>query len=167
VRSSPYVTYDALNNDGEDGSGSVLVSVPIEVAASLSEVEVLSQCFNVPFPGVYSLSARASANGTTQTRDVPKLYWRLRDNSADCSGSVSAQGVSFFPGVGSSFINATASEISVPSANFGPGTSIEVLMAVAHNAIAIGSLQARFDNPELRILSGPLQPYPVFADGFE
>lgn len=167
VRSSPYVTYDALNNDGADGSGSVLVSVPIEVAASLSEVEVLSQCFNVPFPGVYSLSARASANGTTQTRDVPKLYWRLRDNSADCSGSVSAQGVSFFPGVGSSFINATASEISVPSANFGPGTSIEVLMAVAHNAIAIGSLQARFDNPELRILSGPLQPYPVFADGFE
>ncbi len=167
VRSSPYTTYDALNNDGADGSGSVLVSIPIEVAASMTEAEVLSQCFNVPFAGVYSLSARASANGTAQTRDVPKLYWRLRDNSADCTGPVSAQGVTFFPGAGSSFASATASEITVPSATFGPSTSIEVLLAVGHNSNAIGSLQARFDNPELRILSGPLLPYPVFADGFE
>ncbi len=167
VRSSPYTTYDALNNDGADGSGSVLANIPIEVAASMTEAEVLSQCFNVPFAGVYSLSARASANGTAQTRDVPKLYWRLRDNSADCTGPVSAQGVTFFPGAGSSFASATASEITVPSATFGPSTSIEVLLAVGHNSNAIGSLQARFDNPELRILSGPLLPYPVFADGFE
>jgi hypothetical protein len=75
--------------------------------------------------------------------------------------------VTFFPGAGSNFASATASAISVPSATFGPGTSIEVLLAVAHNAVSIGSLQARFDNPELRILSGPLLPYPVFADGFE
>lgn len=167
VRSAPYVTYDASTNDGTDGTGSVQLGIPIEVGAGILEAEVVSQCFNVPFPGTYRLTARAFASGTTQTRDVPKLNWRRRINSADCSGAATAQGSSFFPGSGGAWASATPVDIVVPEAGFGPGASIEVVLSVAQNAVAVGALQSRFDNVALTVVSGMPQPDAVFANGFE
>lgn len=167
VRSAPYVTYDGSTNDGSDGTGSVQLVMPIEVAFSIPEADVLSQCFNVPFPGTYRLMGRASANGTFQTRDIPKLNWRRRTGSADCSGPAAAQGTTFFPGVGASFVGATPVDIEVPAMGFGPGASIEVVLSVAHNATAVGALQARFDNIELVLVAGQPLADPLFGNGFE
>lgn len=167
VRSPPYVTYDGASNDGSDGTGAVVLSVPIDVAAGLLEAEALSQCFNVPFPGTWRLTARAAAPGTLQTRDVPKLVWRRRTNSADCTGAAIEQGASFFPGAGAGYASATAVDITVPFAGFGPGASIEVVLAVAQNANGAGALAARFDNVELVLVAGQSLADPVFADGFE
>ena len=167
VRSPSYVSYDGATNDGTDGTGSVVLSIPIEVATGLAEAEVLSQCFNVPFPGTYRLTARAFAPGTTQTRDVPKLNWRRRTGSADCTGAAVEQGTSFFPGSGSGFASATAVDITVPSEGFGAGASIEVVLSVAQNAIGAGALVGRFDNVELVLVAGQSLADPVFGNGFE
>jgi hypothetical protein len=167
VRSPPYVTYDGSTNDGTDGTGSVLLSIPIEVASGLVEAEALAQCFNVPFPGTYRLTARASAPGTVLTRDVPKLTWRRRTASAECTGAAVEQGTSFFPGAGSAFASATAVDITVPVDGFGTGSSIEVVMAVAQNANGGGALVGRFDGAELVLVTGQSTADPLFADGFE
>lgn len=167
LRSPPYVTYDGATNDGTDGTGSVVLNIPIEVATGLSEAEALSQCFNVPFPGTYRLTARAFAPGTTQTRDVPKLNWRRRTASADCTGTAVEQGASFFPGSGSGFAGATAVDITVPPEGFGPGASIEVVLSVAQNALGAGALVGRFDNVELVLVAGQSLADPLFSSGFE
>lgn len=167
VRGNPWVTYDAANNDGADGTGAATLFIPLDPGAGIPQIEVLAQCFAVPFPGTYRLGARAIAPGTMQTRDVPKLAWRLRMGSSTCTGATQAGGETFFPGSGGAWASATPVDVVVPSAGFGQGTTIEIVAVVAQSAIAAGALSARFDNFTVNAVAGAPLADPIFGNGFE
>lgn len=167
VRGAPWVSYDTANNDGADGTGAATLAVPFESGQGIAQIEVVAQCFAVPFVGTYRLGARATAPGTLQTRDVPKLAWRLRMDSPTCSGASTAGGETFFPGSGSGWASATPADVVVPAAGFGPGTTLEIIAIVAQNPNGAGALSARFDNFSVLAVSGAPLADPVFGDGFE
>lgn len=167
VRGAPWVSYDAANNDGTDGTGAATLAVPFESGQGITQIEVVAQCFAVPFAGTFRLGARAIAPGTLQTRDVPKLAWRLRMGSPTCSGSSDAGGETFFPGSGGAWASATPADVVVPAAGFGPGTTLEIVAIVAQNPNGAGALSARFDNFSVLAVSGAPLADPVFGDGFE
>lgn len=164
-----FATYDATRNDGSDGTGSLQILVPVEqVPVGTTRMHALSQCFNVPFPGTYRLTARGQANGGIHP-DTPIVNWRMRQASINCIGTPNAEGNLFLPGGTSWNSPAVPADIVITPAQWNFQSTIEVRLDVGQNAgspVATG-LIARFDNVQLTLVAGQPQADFLFANGFE
>jgi hypothetical protein len=164
-----FASYDATRNDGTDGTGSFQIVVPVEqVPAGTTRMHALTQCFNVPFPGTYRLTARGQANGGLRA-DSPIVNWRLRTASIDCSGPATTEGNLFLPGSTAWNSPVLPVEIVVTPAQWNFQTTIEISLGVGQSAndVAPTGLIARFDNVALTLVDGQPQADFVFSDGFE
>jgi hypothetical protein len=164
-----FANYDATRNDGSDGTGSIQILVPVDqVPAGTTRLHGISQCFNVPFPGTYRLTARGQANGGLRA-DTPIVNWRLRNASIDCTGASTTEGNLFLPGSTAWNSPAVPAEIVITPAQWNFQTTIEINLDVGQsiNDVAPTGLIARFDNVELTLVAGQPQADFVFANGFE
>ncbi len=165
VSSTPTLTsYSTLNAVGSLG-GSVAFSRlatngdPVPLAFN-----VVRQCFNVPAAGVYNLTAKARAPGSVLvSHDLPFAQLFVRYNADHCSGPIDQIVSGNLPNDASFAVNETAIQAIISAAQFGPNTSIEVLMNVEQD-IQQTTMNAGFD--DVRLGSGSLSNF-LFSDGFE
>jgi hypothetical protein len=157
-------SYSPLNAVGSSG-GSVAFSRGGVVGATTPRFNVGVQCFNVPSPGVYQLSAHGRAAGNVfVTHDRPVIRWRLRNNSESCGQAdpIAAEGDLFLPNSAAFSAPIAPAEITVTPAQWTASTSIEVRLDVEPDLLD-GPIDAGFDRIEM---TSPCRAL-LFADGFE
>ena len=157
-------SYSALNAVGSTG-GSVAFARGESMGATTPRFNVGVQCFNVPAPGVYRLSAHGRAPGSVLvTHDRPVIRWRLRSNSENCSQAdpIAVEGDLFLSNAAGFAAPIAPAEIIVTQALWSVNASIEVRLDVEPDFLD-GSINAGFDKIELT--GTPL--FFLFADGFE
>jgi len=165
-----YTRWSALG----DGSGSTEMFIPGDQTGEpggfqIASIYGLTQCFAVPWPGAYTLSARGltRADGSVNFPDTATVNWRLRFNSPNCTGPADAEGDLYLPsniGWNSPF---APSSIAIATSSWNFQTTLEISPGVLQNfsdpAIQ-NPLYARLDNVVLRYLDeGDL----IFRNGFE
>lgn len=157
-------SYSALNAVGSTG-GSIAFSRGESIGATTPRFNVGVQCFNVPAPGVYRLTAHGRAPGSVlATHDRPVIRWRLRSNSESCGQAdpIAVEGDLFLPNAAGFAATIAPAEIIVTQAMWSANASIEVRLDVEPDFLD-GSINAGFDKIELT--GTPL--FFLFADGFE
>ncbi len=124
----------------------------------------LTQCFNVPAPGVYRLNGYGRAPGNPLvTHDRPVIRWRLRSNSENCSQSdpIADEGDLFLPNA-AGFAQSMTMDISVSAAQFSANTTIELRLDVEPDVLDL-PIEVGFDRIVLRQAGGDA----IFSDDFE
>lgn len=161
---SGLTSYSTLNAVGSAG-GSVAFSRGESVGATTPRFNVGVQCFNVPAPGVYRLSAHGRAPGSIlETHDRPVIRWRLRSNSENCGQAdpIAMEGDLFLPNSAGFAAPTTPAEIVVTQALWSVSASIELRLDVEPDFLD-GSINAGFDKIELT--GTPL--FMLFSNGYE
>ncbi len=159
-----YVSWDGTSSATPEG-GAVIFNIPSTNVGATERRAALTQCFNVPSSGRYTLRGYGMAAVPSGNRDYPILHWLVRYNSEDCAGALDAEGDSFLGRSGSAWLPANSDAvIDIDPARWTWNTTIEVRLEAAQNTASTTatSLYARFDEVELSKLTDP-----VFADGFE
>ncbi len=157
-------SYSTLNAAGSTG-GSLKFSRTASVGATIPRFNAGVQCFNVPAPGVYLLTAQGRAPGSVfVTHDRPVIRWRLRSNSANCAQAdpIAAEGDLFLSNAASFSAPIAPAQIDVTQALWTANASIEVRLDV-EPAFLDGEIEAGFDRIEITA-SGIDR---IFANGFE
>jgi hypothetical protein len=163
-----HATWTANDNAPGSVGGALVFNVPLAQVGPDERRTALTYCFNTPNAGDYQLHAKALVAVPSGNRDYPVVAWRLRYDSADCSGPEAASGQGFLGRSGSTWqgFAAAAPIISVDPLQWTWNTTIELLLDVAQdpNSVAVTSLYARFDEIEITRLGSSDN---VFRDGFE
>ena len=145
--------------------GAVTYSVPSDQVGPLERRTVLTQCFNVPSSGDYSITGKALVAVPTGNRDYPIVHWVVRYDSEHCTGGEDASGDGFFGRSASIWQGLTAPLIvPIDPARWTWNTTIEIRLEAAQNqaSATATSLYARFDDIEIS-----KQLPDLFRDGFE
>lgn len=157
-----------------DGTGSAEMFIPGNQTGEPGGIQVasihgLTQCFAVPWPGAYTLSARGltRADSSVMFPDTATVNWRLRFTSPNCSGPADAEGDLYLPsnvGWNGPFV---VSIIAIAPASWNFQTTLEISPGVLQNfsdpAIQ-NPIYARLDNIVLRYEDdGDV----IFTNGFE
>ena len=157
-----------------DGTGSAEMFIPGDQTGEPGGIQVVSisgltQCFAVPWPGAYTLSARGltRVDSSVVFPDTATVNWRLRFNSPNCTGSADAEGDMYLPnnvGWNSPFALTT---IPISAVNWNFRTTLEISPGVVQNLsdpATQNPLFGRVDNVALRYLDdGDV----IFSHGFE
>ncbi|MEO8011711.1 MAG: hypothetical protein ABI650_08725, partial [Dokdonella sp.] len=157
-------SYSALNGPGSSGG-----SVSFSRAATAGDpaplaFNVLRQCFNVPGPGVYRLTAQGRAPGSVlASRDKPFAQLFVRNNSANCTGPTDQIVSTYLPNAAGFATLAIPLEVTVEAAQFNSDTTLEVLLNIEQD-IGGTAMDAGFDKA---VLTGTSLNDLIFADGFE
>jgi hypothetical protein len=164
-----FTVYSTQDSAGISGSGSTEINVPTaSVPAGVTRMNGSSQCFNVPWPGLYLINGKAlvKVNDLVPFPDAAAIHWRLRASSADCTGAITSEGDLFLSTGATGWTTAPRpAEVVIDDQLWSSLTTIEVQLDVVQNGgsqVASG-LFARFD--DVRIDFAELLP--LFADGFE
>jgi predicted outer membrane repeat protein len=150
----------ACSTDGFEGADAVYVSQT--APAALCETPVGMRpctlgprtCVPLPAPGSYRLNGRGRSTGTlAATRDYPRLFWRVRGHSADCSGPELASGVVFLPR-GADWAAAAADGVfEVQPQQWTSNASLEVaLVVVDGDEVGSNAVDAYFDAVQLHFV---------------
>ncbi len=156
-------TYSTLNGAGSSGgslnfSRGAIVGEPFPF-----QFNVAHQCFNVPAPGVYSLTAQGRAPGPAFiSHDRPWIQMVVYYNSGNCTGAFDATAEAFIPNSNSFAPLTTPVSFTVTPALFTPNTSIEVRLNITQDVAETG-IDAGFDQV---VMTGASLDK-MFADGFE
>ncbi len=157
-------SYSILNAAGSTG-GSLKFSRASSAGATTPRFNAGQQCFNVPAPGVYLLTAQGRAPGSVLVaHNRPIIRWRLRSNSANCAQAdpIAAEGDLFLSNAASFSAPVAPAQIDVTQALWSANASIEVRLDV-EPAFLDGAIEAGFDRIE--ITASGLDR--IFAHGFE
>lgn len=171
----PEYTHWVAQDDGPGGgSGSTEMFIPGDQTGDPGGIQVLSingltQCFTVPWPGAYSLSARGLSrlDSLGNFPDTPMVNWRLRYGSPDCTGAVDAEGDLLLPANAGWNSPAAPSVIVVPDASWNYQTTLEISPGVLQNfndPATQNPLYGLVDNVVLRY---EVDADVIFRDGFE
>jgi hypothetical protein len=168
-----YTRWSNQDDGPGGGSGSTEMLVPGDQTGTPGGIQLVSingvtQCFSVPWPGIYKLRARGFTKATNFVPfpDTAAVNWKLRFNSPNCTGPVNAEGDLFLPrNLG---WNSEIAPFIIPIAqsdwNF--QTTLELNLTANQNLDDL-SLQnpifVRLDNVVLEYQEGG----PLFANGFE
>jgi hypothetical protein len=160
------VVWDAQDANASPTSGSALVNLP---SAPTSPLTALSQCFNVPGPGTFDITAK-SRTGTILQADFGRLTWTLRynGNSGTCNGtSQGSATVNFGSPAASGWRTLAPTTVTVPAADWTPNTTIELRLDVFDGAITVGTglTNVRFDDVQISAVSVITEE--IFKNGFE
>lgn len=123
------------------------------------------QCFNVPAPAVYRLSAHGRAAGNILlSRDRPVIRWRLRSNSVNCAQAdpIATEGDLFLPNSAAFAAPVAPAEITITPAQWTANTTIEVRLDVEPDILEL-PINAGFDKVEISSVCSEF----IFANGFE
>lgn len=157
-------SYSALNAPGSSG-GSLAFSRAPSAGATTPRFNAGVQCFNVPAPGRYQLTAQGRAPGNVfVTRNRPVIRWRLRSNSANCAQAdpITLEGDLFLSNAVSFSAPLAPAEIIVTQALWSANATIEVRLDV-EPALLDGAINAGFDRIEIAATDIDR----MFANGFE
>ncbi len=157
-----------------DGTGSAELFIPGEQTGEPGGIRVVSlygltQCFAVPWPGAYTLSARGltRADNSVIFPDTATVNWRLRFNSPNCTGPADAEGDLNLPSNVGWNSPLVPSSIAISASAWNFQTTLEINPGVLQNfsdPAIHNPIYARLDNIVLRYEnSGDL----IFANGFE
>ncbi len=157
-------SYSTLNAPGST-SGSLAFLRLATVGATTPAYNAGVQCFNVPSPGTYRLSAAGRGTATNFTVGTsPYIFWRVRNNSANCvqADPVALEGNLNLPNQ-SAFANVAApAVITIGAGQWTPNTTIELRLDV-RMGILDAENRAGFDN--IQLTGETSDKY--FANGFE
>ncbi len=157
-------SYSTLNAPGSSG-GSLAFSRAPSAGATTPRFNAGVQCFNVPAPGRYSLTAQGRAPGNVfVARNRPVIRWRLRSSSANCAqaDAIAAEGDLYLSNAAAFSAPIAPAQITVTPALWSANATIEVRLDV-EPAVLDASIDAGFDRIE--ITNSEIDP--VFSDGFE
>ncbi len=164
-----YTTYSTQDAAGNSAPGSVQVVVPAPQPGDFgySYISVMSQCFNVPWPAIYSLNAKTLTRifNFDQYPDSAIVHWRLRANSIDCTGAITGEGDVPFSAATGWHVSQFPAEISITPQLWNFRTTLEITLDVAQNPNDpdLSGLFARFDDVLLQYSDIDK----IFADDFE
>jgi hypothetical protein len=136
-----------------------------ETGGSIAALQARRQCVHLPGPSTYRLNGFGRGYSTQLFRDTLSLLWRLRPNSADCSGGVIREGALVLPN-GTIWASAAQSAIiPISSAEWTVNSTLEiVLLATDERVLPPNNIDVAFD--EITLEPGQL-PNGIFANGFE
>jgi len=157
-------SYSTLNAPGSSG-GSLAFSRAPSVGATTPRFNAGVQCFNVPAPGRYSLTAQGRAPGNIfLARNRPVIRWRLRSSSANCAQAnpIAAEGDLYLSNAAAFSAPIAPAQITVTPALWSANATIEVRLDVEPAALD-GSIDAGFDRIEMTSVENDV----LFANGFE
>lgn len=170
----PDYTRWIAQGDGAN-SGAVEMFIPGDQTGEPGGFQVtsmygLTQCFAVPWPGLYTLTARGLTKLTdlVDFPDTATLNWRLRYNSANCAGPADVEGDLRIPaevGWNSPLAPAT---IVIDAAGWNFQTTLEISPGVLQNLgdpLLQNPLFGRVDNIVLRYEEDAVDK--IFWDGFD
>jgi predicted outer membrane repeat protein len=159
----PFTSYSPFTSSGSSG-GSLLFTRLALVGATTTRFNAGAQCFNVPAPGIYSLSAAGRGTATNfSPGDQPVIRWRVRDaGSCAQAAPIDQEGDLFLPNRSAFGLVGTPAQITISPALWTPNTTIEVRLDVIP-LLADGPINAGFDAVSMTGVSIDK----VFADGFE
>lgn len=164
-----FATYSTQDAAGNASSGSVEVNVPTaSIPAGVTRMTALTQCFGVPWPGNFRITAKAQ---TKLTEIVPfpdnvAIHWKLRAASLDCTGPIVSEGDRVIPNGSTGWLSPpTLAEVLVEPFVWNTQTSIEVQLDLLQNGgspVASG-LFGRIDDVQMTYAD----PVDLFRNGFE
>jgi len=172
--SFPQYTQWAAFDDGPGGaSGSSQMLIPGDQTGTPGGIQVVSingltQCFTVPWPGTYKLTARGftKPDNSYLFPDNAVVNWKLRYHSPDCTGPVNAEGDLVLPNAVGWNSPLLPAFIPIALSDWNYQTTLEINLVALQNLsdpALQNPLYARVDNVVLEYLGvGPL-----FRDGFE
>lgn len=143
-------SYSALNAAGSSG-GSLAFNRSESIGATTARFNAGVQCFNVPAPGMYRLTAHGRASGGVfESHDRPVIRWRLRSNSENCvqTDPITAEGDLFLSNAAAFAAPAAPAEIIVTQALWSPHATIEIRLDVEPDFLD-GPINAGFDRIEI------------------
>jgi hypothetical protein len=158
-------SFSALNATGSTG-GSVAFSHTPTVGTTTSRYAALAQCFNVPAPGIYQLTAHGRAPGSVfTTHDTPVIRWRVRTNSDLCGQAdpIAQEGDLFLPNGSTFAAPLEATSITILPSAFTANTTIELRLDVIPDVVD-APISVGFDAVSL---TGTGFGAALFANGFE
>jgi hypothetical protein len=154
--------FQAEDAAGSAASGSLRIT---ENGGSIRVLRARRQCVQLPFAGTFALNARARSYSTALFRDTPSLVWRLRPNSADCSGAATAEGELPLPNTTTWAQAAQPATIALGSAEWTPNSTLEIeLVATDNEVVPPNNISVAID--QVTLLETVLADA-VFANGFE
>ncbi|MBL0163918.1 MAG: hypothetical protein IPP82_09835 [Xanthomonadales bacterium] len=158
-------SYSTSNAVGSSG-GSLAFNRDESIGNTTPRYNAGVQCFNVPAPAVYRLSAHGRAAGNILlSRDRPVIRWRLRNNSENCAQAdpIATEGDLFLPNNAAFAAPLAPAEINVTAAQWTANTTIEVRLDVEPDFLD-RPIDAGFDKVEI---SSPCSNDLIFANGFQ
>lgn len=170
----PDYTHWSTQDDGAGGgSGSADMFIPGDQTGTPGGIQVasingLTQCFAVPWEGIYNLKARGltKPDNSYTFPDNVAINWKLRFSSPNCTGPVNAEGDLVLPSaVG---WNSPIAPVVIPIAlaDWNYQTTLEI------NLVALQNLNdPALQNPLFARVDNVVLEYdgvgPLFKDGFE
>jgi hypothetical protein len=148
---------------GATGSGSLRVT---ENGGSIAALQARRQCVHLPGPSTYQLNGFGRGYSPQLFRDTLGLIWRLRANSANCSGGVLREGTLALPNNTSWGQAAQPAIIPISLPEWTTDSTLEiVLLATDDRPLPPNNIDVAFD--EITLSEAAALPDPVFANGFE
>jgi predicted outer membrane repeat protein len=171
----PEYTRWNTQDDGAGGvSGSTEMSIPGDETGEPGGIQVasihgLTQCFAVPWPGAYTLSARGLSRLASLGNfpDTATVNWRLRYHGADCTGPADAEGNLLLPSNPGWNGPLAPSDIAIAQSAWNYQTTLEISAGVLqyfNDPATQNPIFALIDNVVLRYEDDGDR---IFADDFD
>lgn len=153
--------FQSENHQAGSGSGSLRV---IENGGSIAALQARRQCVHLPGPSTYRLNGWGRGYSTQFFRDTLSLVWRLRANSANCSGGILREGTLALPNSTTWASAAQPAIIAISSAEWTVNSTLEiVLLATDDRVLPPNNIDVAFD--EITLAPGVSDV--IFANGFQ
>jgi predicted outer membrane repeat protein len=167
VRLWPEVVAGASAHQAEDHAG-ISTSGSLRVTEAGGSIRVLRarrQCVELPFASTYRLNGYGRGYSAGLFRDTLSIEWRLRADSADCTGAVLREGVLGLPNNTTWASAPQPASIAIAATEWTRNSTLEIeLVATDDQVLPPNNISVAFDNVTLTELG---LPDLIFANGFQ
>jgi predicted outer membrane repeat protein len=167
VRLWPEVVAGASAHQAEDYAG-ISTSGSLRVTETGGSIRVLRarrQCVELPFASTYRLNGYGRGYSVALFRDTLSIEWRLRADSADCSGPVLREGALGLPNNTTWASAPQPASISIAATEWTRNSTLEIeLVATDDQVLPPNNISVAFDQVTLTELG---LPDLIFANGFQ